>query len=116
RMPVMDGVEAARRIRAQHPDTRVIVLTTHADDRSILGAIEAGARGYLTKHSGGRAIQEAIETVMQGNAVLEPAVQARLLEAIAGGRAAPRPSLPDELTLREVEVLGLIARGLNNAE
>jgi DNA-binding NarL/FixJ family response regulator len=116
RMPNVDGVEATRRIRSQHPGTRVIVLTTHADDRSILGAIEAGARGYLTKHSGGRAIRQAIETVMEGNALLEPAVQARLLEAVAGARTGSRPGLPDDPTPREAEVLALIARGLSNAE
>jgi DNA-binding NarL/FixJ family response regulator len=115
RMPNVDGVEATRRIRARHPATRVIVLTTHADDRSILGAIEAGARGYLTKHSGGKAIREAIQTVMDGNALLEPAVQARLLDAVAG-RAGAQPALPDDLTPREAEVLTLIAKGLSNAE
>lgn len=116
RMPRMDGVEATRRIRAEHPATRVIVLTTYADDRSILAAVEAGARGYLTKHSGGRELRRAIETVMEGNALLEPAVQARLLEAVAGGRATPQASLPDDLTPREAEVLTLIAKGLSNAE
>ncbi|MFZ0215660.1 MAG: response regulator transcription factor, partial [Candidatus Dormiibacterota bacterium] len=85
RMPVLDGVEATRRIQAEHPATRVIVLTTFDDDRSILGAIQAGARGYLTKDAGAREIQDAIETVMQGGALLEPRVQARLLSALAGG-------------------------------
>jgi DNA-binding NarL/FixJ family response regulator len=116
RMPRMDGVEATRRIRAAHPATRVIVLTTHADDRSIVAAVEAGARGYLTKNSGGKEIRRAIETVMEGNALLEPAVQARLLDAVAGGQARARPSLPDDLTPREAEVLGLIAGGHSNAE
>ncbi len=116
RMPKLDGVEATRRIRAHHPDTQVIVLTTHADDSSIMTAIAAGARGYLTKHSGGNAIREAIETVMQGNSVLEPAVQARVLEAIARGQPAHKTSLPDGLTPREGEVLILIAKGLTNQE
>src|SRR5579884_636798 len=116
RMPCCDGVEATRRIRSEHPGTQVIALTTHADDRSILSAVEAGARGYLTKHSGDRAIRQAIETVLSGDAALEPSVQARLLEAIAEGRTARRRSLPDGLTPREAEVLGLIADGLSNAE
>ncbi len=116
RMPRMDGVEATRRIRTEHPATRVIVLTTHADDRSIVAAVEAGARGYLTKNSGGNEIRRAIETVMEGNALLEPAVQARLLDAVAGGQARARPSLPDDLTPREAEVLALIAGGHSNAE
>jgi len=116
RMPKLDGVEATQRIRAHHPATQVIVLTTHADDSSIMAAIAAGARGYLTKHSGGKAIREAIETVMQGNSVLEPAVQARVLEAIARGQPAHKTSLPDGLTPREGEVLILIAKGLTNQE
>ncbi len=116
RMPLLDGVEATRRIRANHPGTQVIVLTTHADDSSILGAIQAGARGYLTKHSGGKAIREAIETVMQGNPVLEPMVQARVLETLARGQPFQHASLPDGLTPREGEVLTLIAAGLANQE
>jgi len=116
RMPKLDGVEAIRRIRAHHPATQVIVLTTHADDSSIMAAIAAGARGYLTKHSGGKAIREAIEAVMQGNSVLEPAVQARVLEAVARGKPMHKASLPDGLTPREGEVLSLIAAGLANQE
>jgi len=116
RMPKLDGVEAIRRIRAHHPATQVIVLTTHADDSSIMAAIAAGARGYLTKHSGGKAIREAIEAVMQGNSVLEPAVQARVLEAVARGKPVHTASLPDGLTPREGEVLILIATGLTNQE
>jgi len=116
RMPKLDGVEATRRIRAHHPATQVIVLTTHADDSSIMAAIAAGARGYLTKHSGGKAIREAIEAVMQGNSVLEPAVQARVLEAVARGKPVHKASLPDGLTPREGEVLSLIAAGLANQE
>jgi len=116
RMPKLDGVEATRRIRAHHPATQVIVLTTHADDSSIMAAIAAGARGYLTKHSGGKAIREAIEAVMQGNSVLEPAVQARVLEAVARGKPVHKASLPDGLTPREGEVLTLIAAGLANQE
>jgi len=116
RMPKLDGVEATRRIRAHHPATQVIVLTTHADDSSIMAAIAAGARGYLTKHSGGKAIREAIEAVMQGTSVLEPAVQARVLEAVARGKPLHKASLPDGLTPREGEVLTLIAAGLANQE
>ena len=117
RMPRMDGVEATRQVRSEHPDTQVIVLTTYADDRSILAAIEAGARGYLTKDSGAEEIRRAIETVRQGNALLEPSVQARLLESLARGRQPPPGNeLPDGLTPREAEVLALIAQGLSNQE
>ena len=117
RMPRLDGVEATRRIRARHPATQVIALTTYADDASIISAVQAGARGYLTKHSGGEQLRRAIETVAAGEALLEPAVQARLLEAVAEGRVSAGPrTLPDDLTAREAEVLGLIARGLSNAD
>ncbi|MGH7912928.1 MAG: response regulator transcription factor [Candidatus Dormibacteraceae bacterium] len=119
RMPVLDGVGATRRIQAEHPETQVIVLTTFADDRSILGAIQAGARGYLTKDAGAREIQEAIAKVEAGETQLESRVQSRLLEALAagvpGGGAAPGPP-PDDLTPREREVLRLIAQGLSNQE
>jgi DNA-binding NarL/FixJ family response regulator len=117
RMPRVDGVEATRRIRARHPATQVIALTTYADDASIISAVRAGARGYLTKHSGGDELRRAIDTVAAGQALLEPAVQARLLEAVAEGRVGGAPrALPDDLTAREAEVLGLIARGLSNAD
>lgn len=121
RMPRCDGVEATRRIRAEHPGTQVIALTTYDDDRSILSAVQAGARGYLTKDSTSQEIRRAIEAVVEGKALLEPAVQARLLEALAAGGASPTavqepPALPDGLTRREAEVLGLIAQGLSNQE
>lgn len=118
RMPRCDGVEATRRITSQFPDTRVVVLTTYADDASIFGALEAGARGYLTKDAAAQQIQQAIRTVHGGEALLDPAVQLRLIRALpSGGQSSKRePILPDGLTPREVEVLGLIARGLTNRE
>jgi DNA-binding NarL/FixJ family response regulator len=117
RMPRMDGVEATRRIRADHPQTQVVVLTTYADDESVFAAIRAGARGYLTKDAGGEEIARAIATVRQGDAQLDPSVQRRLLEAVASGeRLAKRGDLPDGLTRREAEVLALIAAGRSNAE
>jgi len=116
RLPRLDGVDATRRIRAEHPAVQVIALTTYADDASIISAIQAGARGYLTKHAGGDQLRRAIETVAAGEALLEPAVQARLLEAVAQGRAGVPRALPNGLTAREAEVLMLIARGLTNVD
>jgi DNA-binding NarL/FixJ family response regulator len=118
RMPMLDGVEATRRIRAAQPDTEVVVLTTHADEASILDALQAGARGYLTKDAGIAEIARAIHAAAAHQSLLDPVVQARLLEAArAGARPAPPPSpLPDDLTPREAEVLTLIAGGLSNAE
>ncbi|XHM91234.1 response regulator [Peterkaempfera sp. SMS 1(5)a] len=130
RMPRCDGVEATRRIRADHPGTEVVVLTTYADDDSLFPALRAGARGYLTKDAGGEEIARAIADVRSGAAGLSPQVQRRLLERLAEDGPAPRgsgpsaaepgtapqPVLPDGLTTREAEVLALIAEGLSNPE
>src|ERR1017187_7185669 len=117
RMPRMDGVEATRRIRADHPETQVVVLTTFADDESIVGALRAGAIGYLTKDAGRDHISRALEAAASGQAVLDSQVQARLVEVVSlsapPGAGGP---LPDGLTVREAEVLGLIAAGLSNSE
>jgi DNA-binding NarL/FixJ family response regulator len=118
RMPRVDGVEATRRIRVEHPGTQVVVLTTYADDDSLFPALQAGARGYLTKDAGGEEIVRAIDSVLSGEAGLSPKVQALLLERLttpAGSPAAP-PEPPDGLTARETEVLTLVAQGLSNTE
>ncbi|WP_329532031.1 response regulator transcription factor [Streptomyces sp. NBC_01450] len=120
RMPRCDGVEATRRIRAEHPGTQVVVLTTYADDESLFPALRAGARGYLTKDAGGDEIVRAVESVLSGDAGLSPSVQRRLLERLSEPAAAPEPDAlvepPDGLTTRETEVLLLIAEGLTNQE
>jgi DNA-binding NarL/FixJ family response regulator len=119
RMPRLDGVEATRQIRSAHPRIEVVVLTTYADDTSILSALQAGARGYLTKDAGGAEIARAVHAAAAGQTLLDPAVQQRLLSAATAGRPDPAPqpaSLPDELTPREAEVLRLIASGLSNSE
>ena len=120
RMPHCGGVEATRRLRDHDPGIKVLVLTTYADDRSVIDALRAGARGYLTKDIGAVGIRDALTRVTSGQAVIDPAVQQHLLDAIAAGQdganggAAPQP--PGGLTVREAEVLALIARGLSNAE
>ncbi|WP_435853844.1 response regulator [Streptomyces sparsogenes] len=133
RMPRCDGVEATRRIRAGHPSTQVVVVTTYADDDWLFPALRAGARGYVTKDAGAEEIARAIEDVVSGQAALSPGVQRRLLERLVEGaegaegagavggeppKAAPatRGPLPDGLTPREAEVLALVAEGLANAE
>jgi DNA-binding NarL/FixJ family response regulator len=118
RMPELDGVEATRRIRAAQPDTEVVVLTTHADEASILDALQAGARGYLTKDAGIAEIARAVHAAADHLTLLDPVVHSRLVEAAsAAARPAPPPaSLPDELTPREAEVLALVAEGLSNRE
>jgi DNA-binding NarL/FixJ family response regulator len=136
RMPRCDGVEATRRLRERAPGIKVIVLTTYADDRSVIEALRAGARGYLTKDAGADEIQRALQQVITGQAVIDPAVQHHLVDAIAvlpaapqgedagprsgdhgaAGGAGPGRPLPNGLTPREAEVLQLIAAGLSNAE
>jgi DNA-binding NarL/FixJ family response regulator len=130
RMPRCDGVEATRRLRERAPEIKVIVLTTYADDRSVIEALRAGARGYLTKDAGAAEIQQALQQVISGQAVIDPAVQHHLVDAIVVAPAAAEPgdcgpaaaagpqapALPGGLTPREAEVLALIAEGLSNAE
>ncbi len=115
-----DGVTATRRISAEQPDTKVVVLTTYADDESIIGALQAGALGYLTKDATRAEIGRAVLTAAAGQAVLDPAVQRRLLDAAtrSQGSISPASLSPDdgELTPREAEVLRLIAAGRSNRE
>jgi DNA-binding NarL/FixJ family response regulator len=117
-MPNCDGVEATRRIRKQTPSVQVIVLTTYADDRSVVAALRAGARGFLTKDAGAGQLGEALAAVARGEAALDPAVQHHVVAAVAGAdpTAEPGQDLPDGLTPREAEVVALIAEGLANTE
>jgi DNA-binding NarL/FixJ family response regulator len=121
-MPGCDGVTATRRITADHPGTRVVVLTTYADDESIIGALQAGALGYLTKDATRAEIGRAVLAAAAGQAVLDPGVQQRLASAAArapepaGSGSADSVLSPDDLTPREAEVLRLIAAGQSNRE
>ena len=122
RMPRVDGIEATRRLAASRPRIGVIALTTYADDASVLGALRAGARGNLTKDSSAEQIAAAIARVARGEASLDEAIQTKVVEAVTAGasgepEAEPeKDELPDDLTAREAEVLGLIAGGLSNQE
>jgi DNA-binding NarL/FixJ family response regulator len=111
-MPVVDGVEAIRRIAALAPGTRVIALTSFLDDDKVLPAVRAGAAGYLLKDVGPPDLVQAIRTVHGGEALLHPAVAARLLDEVAGSAAGP--SADPRLTRREAEVLALLGRGFPN--
>jgi DNA-binding NarL/FixJ family response regulator len=121
RMPRLDGIEAIRRLAERGERPAAIALTTYADDASVLGALRAGARGYLTKDAGAEEIREAVQAVARGDVALDPAAQRQVVAALsepaaAATIAAPAPELPDELTPREAEVLALIAEGLTNSE
>jgi DNA-binding NarL/FixJ family response regulator len=120
RMPEVDGVEATRVICSANSGTQVLVLTTYADDTSLFPALQAGARGYLTKDATAEEIEEAIRALASGRTHLDPQIQERLVAAVAAQpptpSAAVEGTLPDDLTPREAEVLKLIASGMSNAE
>jgi NarL family two-component system response regulator LiaR len=110
-MPKLDGVEAMRELRRELPETRVIVLTSFAEDDRLLPAIQAGAAGYLLKDVRPAELARAVRAAHAGEALLDPAVAARLVEAIA---QAPGEEPVERLTPREREVLEMIGRGLPN--
>lgn len=119
RMPRLDGIEATRRLAETHPSVGVVALTTYADDETVVQALQAGARGYLTKDAGAEQIRSAVERVAAGEAAIDPAVQRQLISAVQRGETTAVPDcdeLPDGLTPREAEVLELIAAGLSNTE
>lgn len=116
RMPRVDGIEATRRLATERPSARVIALTTFADEPTVLAALRAGARGYLTKDAGAEEIDRAIRAVARGEAALDAAVQHHVIAAAVSDAAGGAGELPDGLTPREAEVLALIADGLTNGE
>jgi DNA-binding NarL/FixJ family response regulator len=113
RMPGMDGVATTAALAAGYPGIAVVILTSYADDASVLAALAAGARGYLTKNASWSEISQAVFAAARGLTALEPAVQARVVAAARVGRVPAQ--LPDGLTTREAEVLSLLATGLSNA-
>ncbi len=123
RMPVMDGVEATRRLRARWPDARVIILTTFDDDEYVFEALRAGALGYLLKDVSIEELVDAIRKVMAGGVLIEPSVAAKVvaeLTRLSSGALQPmqRPAgdLVEPLSEREREILALLAEGLTNRE
>ena len=116
KMPGMNGVEATRRIRAQHPEIKVLVLTTYDDDAWVFDAIRAGAAGYLLKDTPREKVIEALRGTAAGKSYVDPAVAGKLLEQVASEPAQPSAAVRGKLTEREADVLRLLARGLSNPE
>ncbi|HEY2602195.1 MAG TPA: response regulator transcription factor [Thermoleophilaceae bacterium] len=118
RMPVMDGIEATRRLALSGIGARVLVLTTYGVDEYVYEALKAGAAGFLIKTESPERLVEAVRVVAGGEALLAPEVTRRLIDRFLAGAnpAAPAPPELDELTSRELEVLKLVARGSSNAE
>lgn len=122
RMPGLDGVQVTAEVLAAGIGARVLILTTFADDDAVIPALRAGAVGYLTKDATGEALLAAVRDVAAGRTVLAPAVQRRLVQLVVNEPKPPAPasaSLPPEvegLTRREVDVVRLMANGLNNRQ
>jgi DNA-binding NarL/FixJ family response regulator len=116
-MPVLDGVAATRRIRAEYPNCRVIVLTTFDDDEYVFEGLRAGAIGYLLKDVSAHKLVEAIQAAARGESFLQPSVAAKVVAEFARQQTTPRiQPLPEPLTNREIDILRLLAAGLNNRE
>jgi DNA-binding NarL/FixJ family response regulator len=115
RMPGLDGVTATRRIRAAGGTARVVILTSHDVDDYLLGALRAGADGFLLKDARPQDLVDGVRAVAAGGGLLAPSATRRLLARLRGGRPASDPRL-DRLTDREREVLAALARGWSNAE
>ncbi|MEV7189709.1 response regulator transcription factor [Kitasatospora sp. NPDC093102] len=116
-MPVLDGTETTRRLAEEFPDVTVVILTTYADDASVIDTLQAGARAYITKDADRLDIARTLHSAASGLTVLDPRVQAALLTRAAAAPQPDRPrELPDGLTEREAEILTLVAQGMTNAE
>jgi len=114
-MPGMDGIEATRRIREIHPDTKVIVLSSFTEDDKVFPAIKSGAAGYLLKDISPTDLANAIRAVTQGKTQLHPDIAKKLMNQFVDPKARVE-GISEDLTPREVEVLRLLAKGMRNAE
>src|SRR3990172_5887514 len=116
RLPDGTGVEACREIRAELPDTRMIMLTSYADEEAVLASILAGASAYLLKQTRGQQLADAVEAVARGESLLDPQVTLRVLEQVRTMASAPTGDKQSQLTENENKILKLIAEGKTNRE
>lgn len=119
RMPVLDGVAATRRLRAQHPEVQVIALTTFDDDADVFAALSAGAIGYLLKDVSGETLFTAVRAAARGQSLLPARIAAKVfgeLARTAERTEPPRQPLPDPLSERELEIVRMLAQGATNRE
>jgi DNA-binding NarL/FixJ family response regulator len=116
KMPVLNGVEATRRIKTSHPDIKVLVLTTYDNDEWVFDAISAGASGYLLKDTPRDELIKAIRGTMAGMTYLDPSVAGKVLERVSSHQTQPTTLVTSKLTNREIEILRLIAKGLSNTD
>ncbi len=116
KMPVMNGVEAIRQIRTKNPEVKVLVLTTYDDDEWVFDAINAGASGYLLKEATRDEVVKVIRGTASGKVYIDPSVAGKVLKQVSNQSTQPLTMLTDKLTEREIEVLRLLAKGLNNKD
>jgi DNA-binding NarL/FixJ family response regulator len=113
-MPGTSGIEATRRIRAEHPNVRVLVLTAYDDDPYIFALLQAGASGYVLKTADSSSLVRAVHAVHRGESALDPAVAQKVVQHLTSGRPLGAQSAVEALTEREMEILRLVAKGLTN--
>jgi len=113
-MPNMTGIEATRRIKAEHPDVQVLILTAYDDDPYVFALLQAGASGYILKTADSQALAQAVRAVHRGESALDPVVMQKIVQQLTSGRPAGAQASVEALTQREIEVLRLVAKGLTN--
>jgi DNA-binding NarL/FixJ family response regulator len=119
RMPILDGIAATRRLRARHPDVQIIALTTFDDDADVFAALRAGAIGYVLKDVSGETLFAAVRAAARGETLLPPSIAAKVVAELTRTAGAPTnraQPLPDPLSERELEIVGLLASGATNRE
>lgn len=113
-MPGVSGIEAGRRIKTDHPEVRVLILTAYDDEPYIFALLKAGANGYILKTADSAQLIQAVRAVHRGESPLDPAVMQKVVDQLTAGRPGGARDTIEALTDREIEILGLVAKGLTN--